>query len=114
MIGSSVIIRPSAPLEFRNYTGPVEEDHFSDAIGGLLEIVPHFDQWLDYTGRLRECVAYSNTEGELLGLEVNHYGSAIWNYLADLKGIDYRLRRHRILVGPIAIVFGDMEFMEAL
>lgn len=114
MIGSSIILRPNRPIEFRTYTGPVRDDHFSDTIDGLLEMVPHFDQWIDAEGKLRECVVYADQEAEMKGLEINHYASAIWNYIADLKGIDYRLRRRRQLAGPVVIVFGDEEFMEAL
>ncbi len=114
MIGSAIILRPHKPIEFRTYTGLLDPNHFSDTLDGLLELVPHFDQWLDAEGKLRECTVFADQEAELKGLEINHYASAIWNYIADLKGIDYRLRRRRMLTGPVAIVFGDEEFMEAL
>ncbi len=114
MIGSSIIIKPHRPIEFRSYTGPVEEGHFNDIIDGLLQPVPHFDSWIDALGELRPCVVYVDEEAQMKGLEVNHVASAYWTYLIHSGRLTPRLDGAHILLGPAVIIFGDPDFLEAL
>jgi hypothetical protein len=82
--------------------------HVKDAIGGHLEIVPYFNKFLD--SRVNEhvhCVAFCNEEGKLNGHEMNILATVMWHDVAPQMKHDY-------LVGDIAIVYGDEEFMENL
>lgn len=114
MIGSSIIIKPNRPMEFRSYTGSVEEGHFNDIIDGLLAPIPHFDSWIDASGALRPCVAYADEEAQLKGLDVNHIASAYWTYSILSRRLTPRTDGTHLLLGPVVIVFGDADFMEAL
>lgn len=114
MNGSSIIIKPNRPLEFRQYTGFVEEGHFNEIIDGLLAPVSHFDEWYDNNGVLNNCVMYVDEEAQMKELPVNHVASAYWTYVIHSRKLTPRLDGAHILLGPAVIVFGDSDFLEAL
>lgn len=112
MMGSCIILRPDAPIETRTYAGLVDDDHFSDIIGGLLQQVPLFDHWIDTQGKMRECIMYVDEEARLKQLPINHIATAYWQYL--LANRKMPIGRNQILFGTAIIIFGDEDFMEAV
>lgn len=88
---------------------PKLEDIQAAIGGGDIEIVPHFDKIM-YEGKYIECVAFCDEEGKLKGLPINSYATHKW---AILLGCD-KDQIGDYLVGDIAIVFGDVEFMSEL
>jgi len=81
--------------------------------GGWLEAVPHFTTVL-HGGAWHNCRAFCDEEGKL------EHKQLAFNAKANQQ---WRIAMHRTagcdpdpdyLVGPIAVVFGDDEFMEAL
>ena len=77
--------------------------------GGFLEPVPFFDTVM-IKGEVRRCVAFCDEDGKLKNLDFNPGATLLW------KSAQVRSRRgvNDVLVGPVAIVFGDDELLEAL
>lgn len=69
-------------------------------VGGYIEIVPFFTTWQG-----EPCVVFCNENGKLDGLPVNRRATAIWWQL-------YPTSDH--LVGDVAVVMGDEEFLREL
>lgn len=87
------------------------DSYLNDLVGGLIQIVPAWDQFVTYDGKLVHGLAYCNEEATLLGMPDNHWASALWHYVLRAKG---EKRLPLILRGPIVFVSGDDEFMETL
>lgn len=74
-------------------------------VEGPIEQVPGFNSYAGY-----KCVAFCHEEGKLKELPFNHQATTYWyealkqNNLSSLE----------VLLGNIAVVYGDKEFMEAL
>lgn len=98
MNGTLTIIRPNGQREEATFTQALPLEALQTAVGGFIEIVPHFN-----TFEGKRAVAFCNEEGKLHGLQHNTHATRLW------------LNRHGdYLVGSIAIITGDAEFMEAL
>ena len=100
--------------------GPPDLEVFKDAIGGgYLEPVPGFDIAAVLDGVPIACVAFCDEDGKGKNLELNPVATMMWDRALISCGRP-GLRLHRYgaladyLVGPIAIVVGDDEFMGAL
>lgn len=81
---------------------PTLKDINSPLKGGLIEVIPWFRQF-----RGKPCVAFCDEEGKLKGLHLNTHADELWKEQLNGKTND-------TLVGPIIIVQGDDDFMEAL
>ena len=75
------------------------------AVEGYIELVPHFN---NYKGN--PCVVFCNEEGKLNGLDVNLTATNAWHEVLTKAGIPCI----DVLVGPVAIITGDHELLEAL
>ena len=89
----------------------LEIDHAPDCselqsrVSGYIECVPYFNR---YKGE--RCVAFCNEEGKLDGLDANKLATGAWHYQLEKAGVPC----HDVLVGPVVIVTGDDELLEAL
>lgn len=100
MNGTLTIIHAKGMREVTTHTKPLPLDTLQNAVGGFIEVVPHFDS---FEGK--RCVAFCNEEGKLRNLPLNAEATGLWNWT----------KRHGdFLVGSIAIITGDAEFMESL
>ena len=85
--------------------------------GGHLEVVPRFNS-IEYEGEVRSCIAFCDEDGKYKNLPTNNRATLAWQTALRRTGhqglLDARGRAVDWLVGDIAIVFGDDEFMEAL
>jgi hypothetical protein len=86
--------------------------------GGYLEIIPRFN-WINYDGVVRKCVAFCDEDGKIKRLPLNKAATIQWDRCLQEQGLPGLLTpdgQHMIdhLVGPILVVTGDKEFMEAL
>lgn len=80
-------------------------NHLQAAVHGFIESVPY---WTVYEGE--PCAVFCNEDGKGEGLPLNAMATALWQVSGGAPCVaagDY-------LVGAIAIVTGDAEFMEAL
>lgn len=115
MNGTALIYRPGLNWpEVRELTEEPGLDFWQEAVGGLIEAVPSFDT-IQYQGEKRHCVAFCNEEGKLIGLPANRHATRLWHQALPPPGlITPHLGLADVLVGPVVVVFGDREFMEAL
>jgi hypothetical protein len=83
--------------------------HLNAAVGGYIEQVPYFTRYQYHPdSKPVECVAFCNEDGKLQGLPYNAIATHIWHsQTPDISNKD-------ILVGDVAVVFGDEEFMQNL
>jgi hypothetical protein len=87
-------------------------EELKDAIGGgYLEIVPGFTT-VAYGGVVMNCVAFCDEDGKRKEMQVNDLANAFWKASLDRKGGMTVFGDH--LVGPVAVLFGDREFMQSL
>jgi len=111
MKGSIISILPDGTTTEFQIEGPPQLEMLKGAIGGgHLEVVPYLDT-VGIKGIVHKCIAFCDEEGKIKGLSFNRVANELW-HLAQLA-------RKRVvisdrLVGPVAIVYGDKEFMEEL
>ena len=113
MKGTVLIYKPGTTIpEVKEIEGPPTLDVLKDAIGGgHLESVPYFHS-IQHGRQRHRCAAFCDEDGKVKGLPMNMLATQLW---------DQSMRRSHgcsaspdFLVGQIAVVFGDAEFMEAL
>jgi hypothetical protein len=105
MKGKAIIIHTDGRTTKEEFSSTIPLEKFQGWVGGSIELVPYFTK---FEGEA--CVAFCNEEGKLEGLPVNITATFAWarslrrpvNALGD------------VLNGPVVIVTGDAEFMEAL
>lgn len=114
MNGTALIFRPghSEPL-VETLTDEVPLGWLQKRVDGYIEIVPGFDH-VEHAGAIRRCVAFCNEEGKLKRMPFNRIATEYWD-----QALPDGLRRPSgelvdALVGPIVVLFGDDEFMDAL
>lgn len=120
MKGNIVIVRSSGETTKIELPGEPTLDALKNAIGGgHLELVPGFTT-IKIDGVEHQCAAFCDEEGKLehRKLPVNNSATMHWNRALRRSGGGGLLGKDGlpidVLVGDIAIVFGDQEFMAAL
>jgi hypothetical protein len=114
MRGTLLIFHPyeTRPPEVRHVNGPPTLELLKEGIGGgYLETVPYF-LTIDHDGVRHNCVAFCDEEGKLKQFDHNPEATIRWDQ-AMRRAVGCGCRPD-YLVGQIAVVFGDREFMEAL
>jgi hypothetical protein len=86
--------------------------------GGHLEVVPGFTD-IGYQGVVMNCVAFCDEDGKRKEMPVNEIATAFWEHSLHRKGKSLAntppmFGGPDVLVGSIAVVFGDREFMGSL
>ena len=102
MKGTLIIIKVDGSTTKRTYEGrcvPLED--LNRAVGGYLEVVPFFNQFKD-----NRCIAFCDEDGRIKNYKINAFATALWHCQRP------DVQDH--LVGDIAILWGDREFMEDL
>jgi Domain of unknown function (DUF3846) len=111
MQGKMFIIRENGDITMRHLTKPPELRELQMGVSspvandggiGFIEAIPNFDM---YDGQ--RCRAFCNEEGKLNCLPLNVAATSAWCQSVGSAVGD-------VLVGPIVILIGDEEFMEAL
>ena len=117
MRGSIITIPPSGEPVLREYDRPVELHELKAAIGGgYLEVVPYFNS-ISYGGTVMDCVAFCDEDGKRGHLPLNEPATKAWERALVRRGMALRTPQGEFkdwLVGSIAVVFGDREFMAEL
>jgi hypothetical protein len=122
MKGRITLIAPDAPEpQITEYSSEIPLGDLQRLVGGNIEIVPYWTtvpRWItDYasdSGARMPCCVFCNEEGKLNQMPRNDPATALW---LEAIAADFRHRgtpQGDYLVGPVAIVTGDTEFMEAL
>lgn len=102
MKGHITIIRADGTRTDEDHTAAPGLEYFQKIVGGYIERVPDF---VAFEGR--ECFAYCDEEGKLKGKPTNEAATRAWEAGSPYPVFD-------VLVGDIAIISGDHEFMEAM
>lgn len=117
MKGQITLIIPGSPEpRVTEYTAEIPLDELQRLVGGYIELVPF---WI--TAKVGRDIAtrvparvFCNEDGKRLPLRRNDFADALWK---EAIAADFGHRgtpQGDYLVGPVAIVTGDDEFMEAL
>lgn len=103
MKGRMIVIYPDGSMSATAYDTAVTLKDLRGAVGGPIESVPGWDRMGG-----KPCWTICNEEGKIEGLPFNAFAQHLWGRVAsEYANMD-------TLVGPIAILAGDQEFMDAL
>lgn len=113
MQGNMLIISPNGITRLVESAQAPDLDWLKMGINnGMLETVPFFTS-VDHEGkRIENCVAFCDEEGKLKALPYNETATTQWN--KALKHHGCGVFGWDLLVGPVIVLWGDKEFMEAL
>ena len=118
MRGSMIIFHPSKhEPELREFDRPLKLEEMQAAVGGYIELVPGF-RTIAFSGVVLDCVALANEYGKINKLPLNEAATLAWGHACRRSGWGELYQPDGIprdwLVGDIAVVFGDREFMAEL
>jgi hypothetical protein len=119
MKGLITLIAPDSPEpRVTEYTAEIPLDELQRLVGGYIELVPFWITVIKVVGHgvstRVPCHVFCNEDGKRLQLPHNAVATALW---LQAIAADYGHRgtpQGDYLVGPVAIVTGDAEFMDAL
>ena len=118
MHGTLLVFQPDGPLpQVTEFSRPPTLEQVQAAVGGDLQVVPGFYS-IRYGNTVMDCVALCDANGKLKSLAMNNLATIAWKQ-ALRRGPDAELwcsvrMPTDSLVGPVAVLFGDREFMDAL
>lgn len=86
--------------------------------GGYIEKVPGFD-YIMIDNVTHHCVALCDEDGKRKEMPVNKRATILWDAALKMRGhpgliVAATGQIADVLVGPIVVLYGDKEFMEAL
>lgn len=117
MHGTMIIMKADAPSpDVQSFDRPVTLQELRAAVGGDIELVEGFDS-IAYAGTVMNCVVLCNEHGKLEQMPINHPATLAWGRALQRIGItlyDGGGVPKDWLVGDIAVLFGDREFMKDL
>lgn len=109
MKGTIIAMMTDGKTTATEVTGKPDIEILQWIVGGYIEQVPYLEQCI-YNGKVRRCVAFCNEEGKVHDLPVNERATRLLHAQQRRAGV----QSHDVLVGDIAILFGDAEFMRSL
>jgi hypothetical protein len=89
------------PFVIREFTAPPELKFLNAAVGGPIESVPYFSRYGQHA-----CWAICNEEGKSRGKPLNQRADVLWHN-------QFRNNPDH-LVGDVAVLYGDEDFMSSL
>jgi hypothetical protein len=116
--GTIVQLNPDGSRNETAIEGPPTLDKLKDAIGGgYIELVPLFNSF-PHGDQVVSCIAFCDEDGKLKHMPLNKPATALWDAALRRAGhpglITPDGKVADMLVGTIAVVFGDKRFMAAL
>lgn len=102
MHGVVTIIKPDSSIEVHHFSDVINLNQWQSFVEGNIEMIPNFNTYKDV-----RAVAFCNEEGKVRGLLPNRAATIEWYKALGFNADD-------VLVGNVAIVQGDTQFMEAL
>lgn len=109
MRGVLTYVHADKPMEVHYLSHTPEYKQLSKDLGGLVEIVSIFDQYVE-GGKPCRAIVMVNEEGLIMKMPFNFWATAAYHMIARAKGI----RIQQMLVGLVIIATGDEEFLNAL
>jgi hypothetical protein len=95
---------PLSEVDVTEFNSSVPLEALNKAVAGHIELVPYFNK-IEHRGEVHQCVVFCNEEGKLHKLKYNPLATALWKQCVDMDDM---------LVGDVAVLYGDEEFMEAI
>lgn len=90
---------------------PATLEQLQKIVGGHIEEVPYFNT-IAFGGIVMDCICVCDDEGKLKKKPINELATGAWKMsVARITGSD---EIGDVLVGTVAVIFGDKSFMEAL
>jgi hypothetical protein len=113
-----VILRPGdTEPEIKEFARAPTADELQTAVGGYIELIPGFIS-LAFGGTVLNCVAFGDEHGKLDHKPINQGATMAWERALRRRGMslydDKENKPKDWLVGTIAVLFGDREFMAEL
>jgi len=117
MRGTLLVFQPHALPHVREFLQPPSQEEVQAVVGGDLQAVPGFRS-IRYGNMVMDCIALCDANGNLENLAINNLATIAWKE-ALRRAVDAGLWRSELmptgpLVGTVAVLFGDREFMDAL
>lgn len=115
MKGTIVVISPKNEKTITELERQPNVSVYQKAVGGYIETVPYFDTY-EHNGEVKTCIVFCDEEGKLKGKDYNLPATMLWRLSLERCGrwIPGLLPDKDFLVGDIAIVFGDRDFMRRM
>jgi hypothetical protein len=124
MKGTILTIRSNSQrILTKDYSKYPDVKVFHDIVGGWLELVPFFDT-IVWDAELHQCLAFCDEEGKLKNKPINMQATWLWKLALErsgrwtgIKPVGNFLQIDAMpdhLVGDVAVVWGDREFMEEM
>ncbi len=110
MRGTMDIIHPNQPMEHRFVSKVPKTAELEQILGGLPDIIPHWDQHINWFGNLVPALVVANNDYRDPIQPFNYYATAVWHYVSRAAGHPSATR----ITGPVVILTGDDEFMDSL
>ncbi|MET4190749.1 MULTISPECIES: hypothetical protein [unclassified Bradyrhizobium] len=113
MRGTITVIHPDGTVESKVLDHAAKLDDLKSAIGGgYMEKIPRFTKFKTDTGVV-DCIALCDEDGSRKNMSPNRTATLAWS--ASLAATDpAQPVVLNTLVGPVAILYGDKEWMKAL
>ena|ERR1700760_3969519 len=104
---------PGVPHRLIRLDRPITQEEIQTAVGGPVEVIPNFDTVVQ-DGRIQLCYAFCDEEGQAKRRPSNHWASVLWSQ-ALVRRYGYgQANLDDEIVGSVALLTGDTEFMQAL
>ena len=117
MKGKIVSIKANGDKTVVELTKPITLESIKEAIGGgYIEMVPGFGT-IRWDEEWHDCVAFCDEEGKLNNQPFNPHATILWDAALHKHGhclVDDKGEYLDILVGDIAVIFGDAELMRTV
>jgi hypothetical protein len=112
MRGALLVFQPHSVPQVREFSQPPTLKEVQAVVGGDLQLVPGF-RTIRYGALVMDCFALCNANGKHKGLPMNDLATIAWKE-ALRRAVDPEVMPTDPLVGTVAVLFGDPEFMDAL
>lgn len=116
MQGKMIVYRPdSRTPAVTHFARPPSLGTLQKVVGGYIEAVPYWNTYLDTDAvEAVPCFAFCNEHGKLEQMPHNHAATALWQQAIERTYGKPGTPGGDTLVGTVAILTGDDEFMRAL
>lgn len=108
MRGSIDVLWPNRPGDYYSFSKPPTTDEIQTLLNGLPDFIPHWDQWINWSGILVPATVIANEDWQHPVQPMNFVATALWHYIAKAKGVTLV----STITGPVAVITGDAEFMQ--
>ena len=117
MHGTLLVFQPHSLPQVTEFSQPPSLEQVQSVVGGDLQLVPGF-RTIRYGAVVMDCFALCDANGNHQGLPINNLATIAWKQALH-RAVDAGLWRSEVmptdlLVGTVAVLFGDREFMDAL